>query len=234
MVHPNDYGATLDGIRLDPAVAALRPDFAVLVIVADGLRGGPSDARTERLLAEAGRTVEHQAPEPHVEAWREAYRAFGAKPSRTRNSLEALLRRGAGLPSVNRLVDIYNAVSVRYRLPVGGEDLDSYVGSPRLVRAAGGEPFDTVSGGTPVTEHADPGEVVWRDDAGVTCRRWNHRQCVRTRLHEDSRRGLFLLERLDPMPLADLRAAGDELIRLLDPATVATRLIAAEKTVEVS
>jgi hypothetical protein len=83
-----------------------------------------------------------------VAAWREAYRAFGAKPQRTRNSLEALLRRAAsGLPRVNRLTDRYNAVSVLHQIPLGGEDLTRYAGPPRLIRAAGDEPFDTVADG---------------------------------------------------------------------------------------
>jgi DNA/RNA-binding domain of Phe-tRNA-synthetase-like protein len=60
-------------------------------------------------------------------------------------------------------------------------------------------------------EHPDAGEVVWRDDAGVTCRRWNWRQCVRTRLTETTKNGLFLLERLAPYPLERLHAAGDDL-----------------------
>ena len=103
-------------------------------------------------------------------SWREAYRAFGAKPQRTRNSLEALLRRTAsGLPRVNRLTDLYNAVSVLHQIPLGGEDLSRYSGPPRLVRATGEEPFDTVADAIEVTEHPDPGEVVWCDDAGVTC-----------------------------------------------------------------
>ena len=64
-------------------------------------------------------------------AWREAYRAFGAKPQRTRNSLEALLRRAAspGFPRVNRLTDVYNAISVLHQVPLGGEDLTRYDGS---------------------------------------------------------------------------------------------------------
>ena len=97
--------------------------------------------------------------------------------------MEALLRRvEGGLPRIDRLTDIYNAISVKHLLPVGGEDLGEYRGPARLVRAAGDEPFDTVRDGQPVTEHPEPGEVVWRDDAGVTCRCWNWRQCVRTRI----------------------------------------------------
>ncbi|MBG6067005.1 hypothetical protein [Micromonospora ureilytica] len=43
---------------------------------------------------------------------------FGAKPQRTRNRLEALLRRmAAGLPRVNRITDVYNAVSITHGIP---------------------------------------------------------------------------------------------------------------------
>ena len=88
----------------------------------------------------------------------------------------------------------------------------AYAGPIRLVRAAGDEPFDTVASGEPVVDHPAPGEVVWRDELGVTCRRWNWRQCTRTRLTEDSTDVLFLLERLEPMPLAALDAAAEALV----------------------
>jgi DNA/RNA-binding domain of Phe-tRNA-synthetase-like protein len=147
-----------------------------------------------------------------VAAWREAYRAFGAKPQRTRNSLEALLRRAAsGLPRVNRLTDLYNAVSVLHQIPLGGEDLTRYSGAPRLVRATGTEPFDTVADGLAVTEHPEPGEVVWGDDAGVTCRRWNWRQARRTQLSDGTTTALFILDALDPMTDGALHAAADDL-----------------------
>ncbi len=70
---------------------------------------------------------------------------------------------------------------------------------PRLVRATGEEPFDTVADAIEVTEHPDPGEVVWCDDAGVTCRRWNWRQARRTQLGQDTTTALFILDALDPV-----------------------------------
>jgi len=153
----------LAGARVDAAVFALRPDYRAMLLAVDGLVPGPSDQDSDALLqaaeaaareALAGRPAEQL---PHVAAWREAYRAFGANPQRTRNSLEALLRRAAsGLPRVNRLTDIYNAVSVLHQVPLGGEDLTRYAGPPRLVRAAGTEPFDTVADGLAVTEHPRP------------------------------------------------------------------------------
>lgn len=209
-------------VTLAAPVAELRPDYRALLIAVEGITPAPSDARSEELLRAAevhaqARLADAPVTElPHVAAWRAAYEAFGAQPSRTRNSAEALLRRagdpGTGLPRINRLTDIYNSISVRYEIPVGGENLAAYVSAPRLVRAAGAEDFATVAEGEPITEHPEPGEVIWRDDAGVTCRAWNYRQCTRTALHDDTTKALFFFDALDPFTDEDLRAAGDELI----------------------
>ncbi len=226
----------LDAATVDAAVFALRPDYRALLVAVDGIEPAPSNEVSEALL----RSVETQAREvllaqpveqiPHVAAWREAYRSFGAKPQRTRNSLEALLRRvDGGLPRVNQLTDTYNAISVRHHVPLGGEDLNRYVGAPQLVRATGGETFVTIANGEPVSEPPEPGEVVWRDDDGVTCRRWNWRQTTRTQLRDDTTAGIFILDALDPMTDEALRAAADDLVGHLvnaSPAlTSASRLI---------
>jgi DNA/RNA-binding domain of Phe-tRNA-synthetase-like protein len=231
----------LAGACVDAAVFALRPDYRVLLLAVGGIVPGPGDQASDALLqaaeAAAREALGGGPPEqlPHVAAWREAYRAFGAKPQRTRNSLEALLRRAAsGLPRVNRLTDCYNAVSVLHQIPVGGEDLTRYAGPPRLIRAAGDEPFDTAADGVPVIEHPDPGEVVWCDDAGVTCRRWNWRQARRTQLREDTSTALFILDALDPVTGEALHAAADDLLarlaRLGPDVRSARRLIAAGPT----
>lgn len=202
-----------------PEVMELRADYRAVLVVIDGLRPGPSDETTERLLAEAERAARARFAEtaveehPHVAAWREAFRAAGMKPQRNRPSVEALLRRlDDGLPRIDRLTDVYNAISIAHVVPVGGEDLDRYQGPARLIRATGEEPFDTVAKGLPVGESPRPGEVVWRDDLGVTCRRWNWRQCARTRLTGDTTRGLFILDALAPMDDEALDRAGAALI----------------------
>ena len=228
----------LAGACVDAAVFALRPDYRALLLAVDGLVPGPGDQDSDALLAAAegaARQALGGGPAeqlPHVAAWREAYRAFGAKPQRTRNSLEALLRRAAsGLPRVNRLTDHYNAVSVLHQIPLGGEDLTRYDGPPRLVRATGDERFDTIADGIVVTEHPEAGEVVWCDDAGVTCRRWNWRQARRTQLRDDTTAALFILDALDPVTGQALQAAADDLAarlaRLGPDVRSARRLIAA-------
>jgi DNA/RNA-binding domain of Phe-tRNA-synthetase-like protein len=222
----------LDAASVDEAVFALRPDYRALLLAVGGLTPGPSDDESEALL----RAAETAAAEtlgglpteelPHVAAWRDAYRAFGAKPQRTRNSLEALLRRaGSGLPRVNRLTDLYNAVSVLHQVPLGGEDLTRYAGPPRLIRATGAEPFETVADGEPVVEHPDPGEVVWCDDAGITCRRWNWRQAHRTQLGADTTSALFIFDALDPMTDEALDASADDLVAHLTRLGPEVRLV---------
>jgi DNA/RNA-binding domain of Phe-tRNA-synthetase-like protein len=209
-------------VEVDPRIWELRPDFVVTVVRARGLSNGPSDDSSTALLRRAGESARvalngaEPAALPHVSAWRDAYRAFGAKAQRTPCSAEALLKRavaGVGLPAINRIVDLYNAVSVEFALPVGGEDLARTAGASRLTIATGAEPFDTLRSGEPVVEHPAAGEVVWIDDAGVTCRRWNWRQCARTRLTERSTDAYFVLERLEPLPLTTLAQAAETLVR---------------------
>jgi DNA/RNA-binding domain of Phe-tRNA-synthetase-like protein len=186
-------------VHVSPQVADAWPDYRAVVVLAEGIRSGPSDAASEGLLAAAEQAaresgLERAADDPRIAAWRRVFSEFGSKPSRYLCSAESLLARvlkGGELPRINALVDTYNAVSLRHVIPVGGEDLDQLEGDLRLVRA-------------------EDGEVVWRDDAGVTCRRWNWRQEPRTQLTEQTSRAFFVFDQLPPQQALD--AAVQELI----------------------
>jgi DNA/RNA-binding domain of Phe-tRNA-synthetase-like protein len=202
---------------IDPRVAALAPDFRAVSIVMEAGALLIADV-ADKALAEAARAVGENKPDwapAHLAAWAQVFQKFGAKPQRTPCSAEALRKRflrDDALPRVNPVVDLYNAISLQYAIPVGGENLDAYAGTPRLTLADGSEPFDTMKDGAPAVEAPDAGEVVWRDDQGVTCRRWNWRQGVRTRLHPDARRMWFILESLGAMPIEALHEARDRLV----------------------
>lgn len=212
------------------------PNYRVLVVVAEGLdatrfdtRQNPDPlSRAEQFVREQGET--DWSAHPHIAEWMTAYAAFGAKPKRTSPSVLALIKRaGGGLPRIDPVTDLYNAISVSHVLPIGGENLAEYVSAPRLEIASGGEPFDTIESGEPTMDAALPGEVIWRDDLSVTCRRWNWRQCVRTRIDGETRTALFLLEALGAMSNDALLAAGGELSaglqRLCPGVVMAQRLV---------
>jgi len=196
--------------RVDPAIWQRYPEYRALSVVVrkfqpDTRIAGPGlpELRPPAWMAE------------HLEAWRGAFRAFGANPKKSPCSVEALwkrMERTGSLPTINPVVDLYNALSIRYGACFGGEDLDRYAGLPRLIRAHGDEPFDTVRDGAPINEHPEAGEIVWCDDRGVTCRRWNWRQCRRTAIAPDSRNLWFIIDRLPPMPVEELIRAGEDLV----------------------
>ncbi|KZM25638.1 uncharacterized protein EKO05_0003252 [Ascochyta rabiei] len=214
--------AILHAAKIAPEVLKLRPDYRALLVVVENIPKGPSDSTSEALLqsaessARTALSTQAVTDIPHIAAWRDAYKSFGAKPKKDRCSLESLMRRAeGGLPRVNRLTDIYNAISVKHQIPFGGEDLDKYRGAPCLVRATGKETFETTAAGVKVAEFAPVGEVVWCDDAGITCRRWNWRQCSRTAIEDGTTRVLFILDALEPCKDATLEGAVDELVAVL-------------------
>lgn len=201
---------------IDPKVLQIAPDFRAHHVFVTAPES-TALANGGLTLDEACRFVLEGEPswaEAHLAAWADTYRRFGARPNRTPCSAQALRKRvlkDGMLPTINPVVDLYNAVSLRFAVPVGGENLGPYVGVPRLTVADGSEVFDTFANGAPSIEHPEPGEIIWRDDRGVTCRRWNWRQGARTRLNGDEQTMWFVLERLGPMPAGALTEAGDML-----------------------
>jgi DNA/RNA-binding domain of Phe-tRNA-synthetase-like protein len=201
-----------------------RFQYRGVMLYVRNIENGPSDEfsiaelRRAETEARAAFADSKASDHPHMMAWREAFSSFGLKPSKFLNSSEAMISRvlkGGELPAINWLTDLYNALSVRHVFPCGGEDWDRAVGTQQLRFARGEEPFDTSKDGETVIEYPQPGEVVWADDAGVTCRAWNWRQCVRTRLSEQTKNAYFVLDSLEPYPPASLLAAADELERFL-------------------
>jgi len=202
---------------VDAEVFAAHPEYVALILLATGIGNGPSDKDSSAVLDAAeehlrARGLARAADHPHIAAWRAAFSAFGAKPSKYLCSAEALaarVLRGDPLPRVNVVVDLYNAVSVQALIPVGGEDLDQLQGELRLTVAGGDEAFDGHDGAP------RPGEIVWRDDAGVTCRRWNWRQGRRTRLTDATTRAFFVFDRLPGLDEGQLDDAASQLESLL-------------------
>lgn len=129
---------------IDDRVLEAHPGYVAVLVAASGLRSGPTPAHSEAMLQEAearaGEWLEGRAVDdlPEVMVWRQAYRSFGVRPREARSSVEALLRRAAtGLPRIDRLTDVYNALSVLHLIPMGGEDLAGYDG-PRPPRRGHG------------------------------------------------------------------------------------------------
>ncbi|MGI0116185.1 B3/B4 domain-containing protein [Zooshikella sp. RANM57] len=151
---------------------------------------------------------------PEVAAWREAYRLFGAKPKRYPCSLENLLQRlkREQFPrAINPLVDIYNIVSLQYRVPVGGEDIAKIQGDLWLRFATENEPSIQLLG-EPEARAPKPGEVIYSDNVGAVCRRWNWKEAERTKLTATTKDAILVVESLQEASLQPCLEALVELV----------------------
>jgi DNA/RNA-binding domain of Phe-tRNA-synthetase-like protein len=195
-----------------------------------------ADTESEAVTLLAGTEI---AALPEVVHWRAAYRAFGSKKTSYRDACEALLRRlsqGQGLPRIMPLVDLYNAISVMHRMPVGVDDL-ALSAPPNAFRYA--RPGDSFLDGGRAPPEEDPpaaGEIVYADSRHCLCRRWNWRQDARTRVRVDTREALVVIQTLEKDGEARLQRAIADFSELAERALGAASrwAIASVRTPEVS
>jgi DNA/RNA-binding domain of Phe-tRNA-synthetase-like protein len=180
--------------RYDSAVIARFPTIVGGVIHATGVHNDPTSPRlaaafhdeTLTALARIGETPLSQLPT--LAAWRKVFRGFGVDPTQYRSAAEALLRRltkQGELPSIGTLVDLANLVSIRYALPVAVFDGRGISGGSTVRFARGDEHWADL--GSSQTEHPEPGEVIFADEADVvSARRWCWRQSAGSGAREDT------------------------------------------------
>ncbi|MBM3136665.1 MAG: cytoplasmic protein [Chloroflexi bacterium] len=207
---------------INDEVFRLFPNFIRGVLVARDVQNRPSpqeliaimqqeeDNLREALIGQE--IVEH----PLIHNWREAFRSLGIKPSEFRSSIEALARRvvnGNQLPSINALVDIGNIISLRHLLPTGGHALDHVKSEIELRPASGDEVF--VPFGSEISEHPEPGEIIFAEGNDVLTRRWVWRQSNHTLTELGTRFIEFNLDGLPPADEAVIHRAGDDLAELV-------------------
>ena len=177
------------------------PDSKIGILVCKGIDNHikEEDKYADYLKECQKLAAEHiQNPEftqnPIIRTWRDAFYKFKTKKG-ARCSIEALLKRvskGNDIGTIIPLVDIYNGISLKYGVPIGGENIDAFDGDIRLTVAEGGEEFITY--GSDKSEPPYPGEVVYKDNAGAICRCFNWRESVRTMLTEDTTNAFMIIE----------------------------------------
>ena len=153
---------------------------------------------------------------PAFAVWHEAFSALGMSANRFRISVEALTSRvlkGGQLPDLNPAVDLANAVSLKYSLPLGAHDIDRLIGDIVVGPAKPGAQFTPM--GSTDAEPVEPGEIVYADDVEVRTRRWVWRECEHSKVTQTTRTVLFPIDGWVGVNDADVRAAQAEIAALL-------------------
>jgi DNA/RNA-binding domain of Phe-tRNA-synthetase-like protein len=184
------------------------PELVPGVIFAGGItHDAPAGDGAARFTATARGRLEGAAESelPEIRAWRHAFTRMGLKPTQYRCASEALLRRlrkEGALPPLHPLVDICNAASAAFAIPVAVFDVSKVTGHLEVRYAAGDERYLTFSG---QTEHPSPGEVIFADQAGqVHARRWTNRQSGLSAVHASTAAVLIVAEAMHDSASSDV------------------------------
>jgi DNA/RNA-binding domain of Phe-tRNA-synthetase-like protein len=192
--------------------ARLWGDFPALVpgvLYAEGIdRDVEVGARADRFAAVAkARLADGPESElPEIQAWRRAFTKMGLKPTQYRCAAESLLRRfrkEGSLPRLHPLVDLCNAVSLAFAIPVAVLDAGQVAWPLEVRYAVGDEDYLTFAGDT---EHPAAGEVIFADRAGrAHARRWTNRQSGRSAVRDSTAAVLIVAEALHDSAASDVR-----------------------------
>ena len=199
---------------VDKSFWEIFPEANVGVLLLDNVdNSGASSENVIKLLKESNEEAKKHLTEaqlsqnPAISVWREAYQKFKTKKG-VRSSIEALLKRvekGAGISTISPLVDIYNSASLKYGLPVGAEDIETFEGNLVLGVTAGNDEFYALGD----TENAPTldGEVCYGDDKGAVCRCFNWRDGQRTMITENTKKAFVVIEYVNSERNEDIEKA---------------------------
>ena len=183
------------------------------VLAVDGIEPRADTAEAVGAFARTAgaRLARHSEGEfPEVQAWRRAFSTMGLKPTQYRCAAEALLRRyrkHGSLPSLHPLVDLCNAASIAFAVPIAVFDRSRIDGDLIVRQADGTERYKNFLS---EIEHPDVDEIIFADGAGnAHARRWANRQSKLSAVSNATTEALIVAEALHD------GAAGD-MERLLD------------------
>lgn len=148
--------------------------------------------------------------------YRDAFKELGINPNKFMSSIEAMLTRtskGKGLPNISPIVDLGNAVSLKYMVPLGAHDIDTLDGDIEVRFSKEGDIFIPL--GTEETEILEDGELIYSAGDNVRTRRWIWRQSEQGKITNESKNIFFPIDGFANKNYESVISARDELAILL-------------------
>ncbi|AZO94778.1 phenylalanine--tRNA ligase beta subunit-related protein [Halocella sp. SP3-1] len=203
---------------VDKKVFEKLPKYCLGVVVAKGIDNHVSNVRIEQMLdeqiekfANAYQSVNVREL-PNIKAYRDAFSALGMNPNKYMCSIEALAKRvqkSAQLPHINSIVDIGNAFSLKYHLPMGAHDIDKMELDIQIRFSTQQDHF--LGMGESRTEVMPEGELVYISGHTVKTRRWIWRQSDDGKITEETSYVLFPIDGFENLNQEQVLKARDEL-----------------------
>lgn len=142
-------------------------------------------------------------------AWDSGQRNIAARPK----SLLRRYRKERSLPQIHPLIDLCNAVSLAFAIPIAVFDVAKIADYLEVRYAVGSEVYESFSG---ETEHPEAHEVIFADGANKAhARRWTNRQRAYSAVRDNTTAVLIVVEAMHASAKVDvpriLTALTDEL-----------------------
>lgn len=213
-------------LHIEKEVFELYPDLHIAAILVNQVDNSNKNEEVLQLLSSQvthiKENLDKESLKEHaaVQLWQAAYRKFGVKPKNYTSSIETLCRMiicGIEIGHINTLVDIYNYISLKHMIPVGGDDVDKVHGDIKLSIATGKEIFKKLKSSEVM--HPKAGEVIYSDNEEVLCRRFNWRECDKTKMAAQTKNAVLLIEGLGDNAKEMVKKAANELLEMIEKYT---------------
>ena len=205
--------------KVSKEIFEMLPDVCFGVVVAKGLEGkkiydGLKTAVEELENRYSGMRAKDIG---EIEIYREAFRKLGYNPNKFMPSIESLAGRvlkQKGIPNILPVVDLYNSISMKYLLPIGGHDMDSGAGDIEVRLSSASDSF--MPFGSSEREEIPLGEVVYSVGREIKTRKWIWRQGELGKITEESRNIFFPIDGFEGKNDIEVRRASEELAGKLE------------------
>ena len=203
---------------VEEKVFSVLPAACFGVVVARGIDNRSSDSRPPEVLKQSVEAVEAKFSTIRVKEaaeiapYREAFGKLGINPNKFLSSIEAMasrIEKKKGFPSINPVVDLGNALSLKYLLPMGAHDIDAASGDIQVRFSRKGDLFTPF--GEEQAELLEEGELIYSAGDRVKTRRWIWRQSEEGKVTENSRNIFFPIDGFTDGNLERVLLARDEL-----------------------
>lgn len=170
------------------------PNAVFGVIIAKGIDNTKKNREVEEMLRKETDNIFEKYRDvkvkelPEIELYRDAARKLDINPNKYMCSIEAMISRTAKskfVPNINMLVDLGNALSLKYMIPLGIHDLDKVPGDVELRFANENDKF--IPFGSTEYDNPELGETVYVSNNEVRTRRWTWRQGENGKIEKDAK-----------------------------------------------
>ena len=198
------------------------PTYCLGIVIAEGIDNSLPDPGIENFLDEQIAAFAEKYKDmnvrdiPNINAYREAFRSLSMNPNKFMCSIESLTKRvqkNAALPHINPVVDLGNALSVKYCLSMGAHDIDKLKEDLEVRFSRTGDMFLPMEESVP--EEMPENELVYVSGNTVKTRRWIWRQSDEGKIDENTKNVFFPIDGFDDISKDDVLKARDELAGIL-------------------